>query len=104
MATDTCMCARIKVGHELTELRNLNLDCPLHGTDSSWWNLPEQVAHRQEQDDRLRILQAKAKAVRELGRGCHGRPVELLEPVGECAVCDLARVTVDRWQKQWPVK
>ena len=92
MTSDTCTCGRIKVGNEVTELRNWNPDCAEHGTDSAWWNSPEQVAKRQENHN---LLQIKARAARDLGRGCHGRPVEALEPIGECDVCDLARQRLD---------
>lgn len=95
MATDTCMCPRLNVGREVTEHRNWNTDCALHGVDSVWWKSPKQVAIRNEQNATLRILQAKARAARQLGVGCHGRPVEVLEPVGECAVCDMARSRLD---------
>jgi hypothetical protein len=95
MASDTCTCAEVKFCGVASGSYNLDLDCSLHGTGSAWWNSPEQTQKRQEQDDRLRILQAKAKAARELGVGCHGRPVEVLEPGGECPVCDLARQRVD---------
>jgi hypothetical protein len=104
MATGTCTCCEVFIGSEGSGSYNLNFDCPLHGTGSTWWNSPEQTAKRQEQNDRLRILQAKAKAARELRVGCHGRPVEILEPAGDCDVCDLARSIVDRWREQRPVK
>lgn len=93
MASDTCTCGRIRVGHELTEHRNLNLDCPTHGTNSAWRKSPEQVARREVQSATLRILQTKASAARELGHGCS--TAENLEPVGECDVCDLTRSKLD---------
>jgi len=91
-----CTCAELHIGSEPSGSYNLNLDCPLHGTDSAWWKSPEQVVRRDEQSDRLRILQAKARAARELGRGCS--TAERLEPVGECDVCDLARQRLDQRQ------
>jgi hypothetical protein len=93
-----CTCAEVKVGGTRSGSFNLNLDCPLHGVGTEWWNLPEQTAKRQEQSNRLRTLQAKAKAARELGVGCHGRPMEVLEPVGKCPVCDLARSSLSQRQ------
>ena len=92
---ENCTCAEVYVGSEPSGSYNWNPDCIQHNTKSEWWNSPEQVARRDEQNDRLRILQIKARAARELGRGCHGRPVEVLEPIGECDVCDLARQRLD---------
>jgi len=38
---------------------NLNPDCPVHGTDSVWYNSAEQVQRRAEQSQRLRDLYDK---------------------------------------------
>jgi hypothetical protein len=59
-----CSCARIKVGSEITEHRNWNPNCVEHGLDSAWWSSDEQVAKRQEQNDRLKVLQQRAKELR----------------------------------------
>lgn len=61
----SCTCGHIHIGHEVTELRNLNPDCQEHGYDSEWYNSPEQVAKRQAQNDRLRSLQAEARRRRQ---------------------------------------
>lgn len=59
-----CICSRIQVGTKLTEHRNLNPDCPVHGEKSEWYNSPEQVQIRKKRSDRLRALyQARAEAM-----------------------------------------
>ena len=93
MASDTCTCGRIKIGLEVTDARNWNPDCTEHGANSEWWNSPEQVAKRDEQRMTLLVLYAKGRAARKLGHGCSTG--EVLEPIGECGVCDLARVEFD---------
>ncbi|MDA8314858.1 MAG: hypothetical protein M0010_06735 [Actinomycetota bacterium] len=55
-----CTCARIRIGLEVTKARNWDLDCPEHGMASIWWNSPEQVERRREQNERLRDLQRPA--------------------------------------------
>ncbi len=93
---ENCTCAEVYVGSQPSGSFNWNPDCLQHNTKSEWWNSPEQVARRDEQSDRLRVLQIKAHAARELGRGCSS--AEVLEPVGECVVCDLARSRLDQRQ------
>lgn len=66
--TDNCRCGRLKVGFTVTESRNWNPDCPQHGTKSTWYRSPEQVAKRQAQDERLRDLQRQAREAREAAR------------------------------------
>lgn len=39
-----CRCARIRVGSEVTESRNLDPDCPAHGISTPYWSSPEMVA------------------------------------------------------------
>jgi hypothetical protein len=65
----SCICGAVKVGGKPTGSRNLNLDCPEHGTKSEWWSSPEQAAQRQQQSERLRDLQARAREARETARG-----------------------------------
>jgi len=59
-----CRCGRIKIGMEVTESRNWNPDCPMHGLESEWYRSDEQSAKRQEQNDRLRDLQRQAREAR----------------------------------------
>lgn len=39
---------------KLNFFENLNPDCPLHGTESVWYNDPEQVKRREERSQRIR--------------------------------------------------
>lgn len=39
-----CRCGRIRLGHEITENRNLNLDCPVHGIGTDYWSSPAMTA------------------------------------------------------------
>lgn len=64
----SCSCARIKVGMTVTESRNWNPDCPVHGTESDWYRSPEQVAKRREDSRRLRNLQRRARDARRAAR------------------------------------
>lgn len=59
-----CRCGKLSVG----DSRNWNPDCPEHGTESEWWQSPEQVAQRQKQNERLRSLQAQARDARRAAR------------------------------------
>lgn len=77
--SDTCTCARLKVGHTLTESRNWNPDCIEHGEDSAWWHSPEQVAQREADNDSLRKLYALARRRRN---GEDIDPQELKEALG----------------------
>jgi len=63
-----CTCSRLRVGSELTEVRNWNPDCAEHGVGTEWYTSPEQVAKRQAQNDRLRELQTEARRRREEAR------------------------------------
>lgn len=60
----TCSCGRIMLGSRPTESRNWNPDCSEHELDTDWWKSPEQVAKRRQQSERLRDLQAQARAAR----------------------------------------
>lgn len=63
----TCTCANVYLnGSERRETvgKNWNPDCPEHGTESEWWKSPEQVEKRRVQNERLRDLQARARAAR----------------------------------------
>ena len=51
-----CTCSYIKIGTKTSNTKNLNPDCPLHGTGSAWYNSPEQVKKRDERSQRLREL------------------------------------------------
>ena len=53
------------VGGKETASRNWNPDCPEHGTKSEWWSSPKEIARRQADSERLRELQARAKAARQ---------------------------------------
>ena len=52
---------------KVTESRNWNPDCPVHGTESDWWRSDEQVAARAVDSARLRALQAEARRRRAGG-------------------------------------
>ena len=58
-----CLCAPVHVGGEVFGT-NRNPDCIVHGTASAWWNSPGQTRIRLLDSDRLRVLQALAKARR----------------------------------------
>lgn len=61
----TCTYSRIKIGTHVSNSRNWNLNCPLHGTESEWFNSAEQVEARNQASQRLRLLFAEARAARE---------------------------------------
>lgn len=63
-----CTCRRLKVGLTVTDARDWDCECPLHGTGSQWWNDPERVAKREA--DRLRLidLQRRAREARQSAR------------------------------------
>jgi len=61
----TCTCSRIKIGTTVSDTKNLNPECPLHGTESVWYNDPEQVKKRGERSQRLRELYDTARKARE---------------------------------------
>lgn len=63
-----CTCGRIKVGMTVTENRNWNPECAEHGVASDWWKSPEQVEKRRVENERLRELQAQARAARKAVR------------------------------------
>ncbi len=60
-----CTCSYIQIGTKTSNNKNLNPDCPLHGTDSVWYNSPEQVKKRDERSQRLRELYDAARKARE---------------------------------------
>lgn len=60
-----CTCPRIKLGSEFTEARNWSPDCIEHGTDSAWWNSEPEVAKRELQGTRLRVLDTLARLRRK---------------------------------------
>ncbi len=99
--TVRCTCAEVHViadGNPTRRevlSRNWNPDCRQHGLTSAWWMSPEQVARRRRESERLLVLRTKARHARRLGIGCHARPAEELEPVGECPICDLTRFELD---------
>jgi len=63
--TSKCICSHIQIGTKTSNAKNLNPDCPLHGTDSVWYNSPEQVKKREERSQRLRELYDTARKARE---------------------------------------
>ena len=60
-----CTCGRIVVGTTVTNNRNWNPDCIHHGTESKWWNSPEEVARREAQRQRSAELQRQAREKRQ---------------------------------------
>lgn len=62
----TCTCRAILLKGEDTGSRSLDPDCPEHGENSSWYNCPEQVAHRADRSKRLHDLYEQAKLARSL--------------------------------------
>jgi len=64
----TCTCGRIKVGWEVTQLRNCNPDCEEHGVGTAWYTEPERVAKRQRDNERLIDLQLRAREARRQAR------------------------------------
>ncbi len=93
LPTARCTCGEVHIGGQPTGFFNWNPNCGQHGTSSEWWNLPEQVAKRESDGHRLRVLQTKARHARHLGVGCSSG--EVLEEEGECPVCDLTRYELD---------
>jgi hypothetical protein len=63
--TTKCTCSYIQIGTKTSNTQNLNPDCPLHGTDSVWYNSPEQIKKREERSQRLRELYDTARKARE---------------------------------------
>jgi hypothetical protein len=59
-----CRCSRLHVGSTPTDSFNWNPDCPVHGVGTAWYTSPEQVAKRAAQSERVRDLQAQARAKR----------------------------------------
>lgn len=51
----SCSCRQVKVGGVMFG-RELDLDCPSHGTASAWWAAEPQRRARLLQSDRLRVL------------------------------------------------
>jgi hypothetical protein len=68
MSTSDCGCGRICIGREVTEARNWNPDCPEHGVATAWYQSPEEVAYRAEQNASLRKLQLQAREARKAVR------------------------------------
>ncbi len=56
-----CNCGRLMIGSHATNTLNWNPDCHRHGTESAWWNSPEQVEKRSQENEHLRTLQAEAR-------------------------------------------
>jgi hypothetical protein len=57
-----CTCSQIMLGTKPSGNLNLDLDCPIHGTDSPWYNSLEQVQKRADRSQRLRDLYEKRKS------------------------------------------
>jgi hypothetical protein len=60
-----CTCSYLQIGTKTSNTKNLNPDCTLHGTNSVWYNSPEQVKQRDERSQRLRELYDAARKARE---------------------------------------
>lgn len=67
-----CTCGRIKIGFEVTELRNWNPDCEAHGIGSDWYHSPEQVTKRETQNDRLKDLYRQVREARRKAKETNG--------------------------------
>lgn len=59
-----CTCGRIRIGREVTEDRNWDPDCVLHGLRSAWWHSPENAARRKRANRKLRAMQRLARIKR----------------------------------------
>lgn len=68
MNENRCICARLRVGLEVTEQRNWNPDCAEHGTESAWYSDPERRAARDSQNVRAVELQRRARELRQQRR------------------------------------
>ena len=68
--------------------RNLNLDCPAHGTGSAWWRSLEQERKRLIESDRIAVLQAVARTMR---KGPDALPLRVLA-CGSRSFADAVRV------------
>jgi len=64
-ASGECGCGRVFLGGMPTGSRNWDAHCPVHGIESTWYNSPEQIAKRQDDQDRLRELQLRAAEMRK---------------------------------------
>lgn len=60
--SSVCRCARIRVGLEVTESRNLDPDCPAHGIGTPYWPSPEMVA-RSERSVEMQRRAARARRI-----------------------------------------
>lgn len=56
-----CICGEIMIGMKKSGHYNLNLDCPIHGLNSDWYNAPDQISKRKDDSKRLIELQALAR-------------------------------------------
>lgn len=61
---DTCHCPQLAIGLEVLETRNWNPNCPLHGTESEWWNSDTEKAKRATARLDLIARQEEAKIAR----------------------------------------
>lgn len=71
-----CACPELHVGSDPSGTRNWNPDCVAHGTASSWYQHPDQVAERNNSNARLEAMYAEVRRVREGGT-----------PVAPCQNC-----------------
>jgi len=60
-----CTCSYLQIGTKTSNTKNLNPECPLHGTNSVWNFLPVQDKKRDERSQRLRELYDAARKERE---------------------------------------
>lgn len=59
-----CTCHPLAVGMHRTDSCDWDPACPQHGTASTWWNSPQQVAERAERRRQLVALQRRAAELR----------------------------------------
>lgn len=69
MVDHDCTCGRLRVGSELTEHRNWNPDCAVHGTASAWYNDPERRDARDAKNAEVLDLQRCAREARRRASG-----------------------------------
>lgn len=62
---DPCHCPHLALGLKVLEQRNWNPDCPVHGTDSEWWNSEDQQTRRAVRRHDLIAKQALARRLRQ---------------------------------------
>ena len=61
---ESCKCSQIALGNIITEQRNWNPDCGVHGLESEWYRSDEQKARRNAEREELIRLYDLVKARR----------------------------------------